>query len=50
VAVAPGVVLVKAGTLDDPKIAAPTMEVYTDHAAPWVGPINGAARFGQAAG
>src|SRR5580693_4808498 len=33
VAAMPGVVLVKAGTLDDIAGAVPTIEVYTDHAA-----------------
>ena len=50
VAAMPGVVLVKAGTLDDIAAAVPTLEVYTDHAAAWVAPIAGARRFGQGAG
>jgi hypothetical protein len=50
VAAMPGVVLVKAGTLDDMSGLTPAIEVYTDHAATWVTPIAGARRFGQAAG
>jgi hypothetical protein len=46
----PGMVLVKAGTLDDLSGLKPGIEVYTDHAAEWVSPIAGAARFPQAAG
>ena len=46
----PGVVMVKAGTLDDLTGITPSLEVYTDHAADWMAPIPGARRFGQAAG
>jgi len=46
----PGIVMVKAGTLDDLSGLTPGIEVYTDHAAAWVSPIAGAARFPQAAG
>lgn len=46
----PGLVLVKAGTLDDMSGLTPGVEVYTDHAAEWVSPIAGAQRFAQAAG
>lgn len=46
----PGVVLVKAGTLDDFSGITPAVEVYTDHAAAWVAPIAGAKRFKQSAG
>jgi len=50
VAAMPGMVLVKAGTLDDLGGLAPTIEVYADHAASWVAPIAGAQRFGQTPG
>lgn len=50
VAMMPGMVLVKAGTLDDMSGLTPAIEVYTDHAAAWVAPIPGAQRFAQAAG
>ncbi len=50
VAVMPGMVMVKAGTLDDMTGITPGVEVYTDHAAQWVAPAPGAARFGQGAG
>ena len=46
----PGVVMVKAGTLDDLTGITPSLEVYTDHAADWMPAIPGARRFGQAAG
>ncbi len=43
----PGLVLLKAGTLDDMAGLTPAIEVYTDHAAAWVSPIAGAQRFAQ---
>ena len=46
----PGVVMIKAGTLDDMSGIAPGIEVYADHAVDWVAPIVGARRFAQAAG
>jgi len=46
----PGVLAVKAGTLDDFSSLTPGIEVYTDHAAGWVIPITGAQRFPQAPG
>lgn len=45
----PGMVIVKAGTLDDWSGLAPTVEVYTDHAATWVTPVEHARRFAQGA-
>ena len=50
VAVMPGLVMVKAGTLDDISGLKPAVEVYTDHAAGWITPIPGAQRFKQGAG
>jgi hypothetical protein len=47
VAVMPGVLMVKMGTLDDASGITPAIEVYTDHAAAWVGPVAGAQRFAQ---
>jgi hypothetical protein len=44
----PGMVIVKAGTLDDGTGLTPTVEVYADHAAAWMPAIAGAQRFGQA--
>ncbi len=42
----PGLVLVKAGTLDSLKgLAAPQIEIYTDRSVPWLTPIGGATRF-----
>jgi hypothetical protein len=49
VAAMPGVVLVKAGTLNDFSGLTPAIEVYTEHAADWVAPIVGARRFKQSA-
>jgi hypothetical protein len=43
----PGMVLVKAGTLDDFSGLTPAIEVYADHAATWVAPVAGARRFAQ---
>jgi hypothetical protein len=43
----PGVVLLKAGTLDDLTGLQPVVEVFADHAAEWVAPVSGASRFGQ---
>jgi hypothetical protein len=45
----PGLLMIKAGTLDDLSSLAPAMEVYTDHAAGWVVPVAGAKRFSQSA-
>ena len=47
VAEAPGKIVVKAGTLDSMEGLQPQTEVYTDHAAKWLAPIAGAARFAQ---
>lgn len=44
----PGVVFVKAGTLDDWRSLTPAVEVYRDHAAPWLLPIEGAELHGGA--
>jgi hypothetical protein len=41
-ALAPGKVVVKAGTLD----SQPKTEIYTDHAVKWLAPVAG-ARFAQ---
>lgn len=46
----PGVVMIKAGTLDDMSGITPGIEVYTDHAVEWIAPLPGAGRFPQAAG
>ena len=43
----PGLVLLKAGCLDDFSGLTPAIEVYTDHAAAWVAPVPGAQRFAQ---
>jgi hypothetical protein len=47
VAEAPGMVVLRAGTLDNIDGLQPQTEVYTDHAAKWLAPIAGAARFAQ---
>jgi hypothetical protein len=46
----PGVVYVKIGALDDPSSVTPAVEVYVDHAAPWLAAVPGAQRFPQAPG
>ena len=50
IAAMPGMVMIKAGTLDDMSGLTPGVEIYTDHAASWMAPIAGARRFGKAAG
>ncbi|BCQ28648.1 GFA family protein (plasmid) [Caballeronia sp. NK8] len=46
VALMPGVVLVKAGTLDSlERILPPGTEIYTDRAAEWLSSFKGAKRF-----
>ncbi|MHC6227099.1 GFA family protein [Pseudomonas sp. X10] len=44
----PGIVLVKAGTLDDQEGLQPQVEIYTEHAMKWHAPVIGAVRFSQA--
>jgi hypothetical protein len=46
-ALAPGKVVVRAGTLDSMEGLQPTTEIYTDHAVKWLAPVAGAARFSQ---
>ena len=46
-ALAPGKVVVKAGTLDDMEGLQPRTEIYTDHAVKWLAPVAGAARFAR---
>jgi hypothetical protein len=41
----PGLALIKAGTLDDPKWVKPTMEVYCSSAQPWVPSLGEMQRF-----
>lgn len=50
IAAMPGMVMVKAGTLDDMSGLTPGVEIYTDHAASWMAPIPGARRFSQGTG
>jgi hypothetical protein len=47
VAEAPGMVVVKAGTLDSKEGLQPQTEVYADHAVKWLAPVAGTARFAQ---
>jgi len=50
VAMLPGQVLVKAGTLDSKEnLRAPDTEIYTDRAARWLAPFTGARRFAEGA-
>jgi hypothetical protein len=46
-ALAPGKVVVKAGTLDNMEGLQPKTEIYADHAVKWLAPVAGAARFAQ---
>jgi hypothetical protein len=46
---APGLVVIKVGTLDNLSGLKPAIELYTDHSAAWVVPVAGARRFAQAA-
>jgi hypothetical protein len=46
-AMAPGKVVVKAGTLDSMEELQPQTEIYTDHAVKWLAPVAGATRFAQ---
>jgi hypothetical protein len=48
VAMMPGQVIVKAGTLDSlDGLPHPQTEIYTDHAVTWLEPFAGARRFSQ---
>jgi hypothetical protein len=46
-ALAPGKVVVKAGTLDSMEGLQPQTEIYTDHAVKWLAPVAGTTRFAQ---
>jgi hypothetical protein len=46
-ALAPGKVVVKAGTLDSMDGLQPKTEIYADHAVKWLAPVAGATRFTQ---
>jgi hypothetical protein len=46
-ALAPGKVVVKAGTLDNMEELQPQTEIYTDHAVKWLAPVASATRFAQ---
>jgi hypothetical protein len=46
-ALAPGMVVVRAGTLDSMEGLQPETETYTDHAVKWLAPVAGATRFAQ---
>jgi hypothetical protein len=46
----PGMVLIKAGTLDNLAGTAPKLEIFTDSAADWVPPVPGAQRFARGMG
>jgi hypothetical protein len=47
IAGAPGKVVVKAGTLDNIDGLQPKIEIYTDHAAKWLAPVEGATRLAK---
>jgi hypothetical protein len=44
---APGMVVVRAGTLESMEGLQPTSEIYTAHAVKWLAPVAGTARFAQ---
>lgn len=44
---APGKVVLKAGSLDSMDGLQPQAEIYTDHAVQWCAPVSGAKRFAQ---
>ena len=44
---APGKVVLKAGTLDGMEGLRPQAEIYADHAVEWLTPTAGAKRFAQ---
>jgi hypothetical protein len=46
-ALAPRMVVVKAGTLDSMEGLQPKTEIYTDHAATWLAPVSGTTRFAR---
>ena len=46
-ALAPRMVVVKAGTLDSMEGLQPKTEIYTHHAATWLAPVSGTARFAR---
>ena len=41
----PGLVILNAGTLDDPTAVKPAIEIFCDRALPWVPPASGTKRF-----
>ena len=47
VAMMPGKVLIKAGTLDSMEGLRPEIEIYTDRAVKWLNPVDGAMRFAR---
>jgi hypothetical protein len=47
VALMPGKVLVKAGTLDSMEGLQPQIEIYTDRSVKWLSPIDGVTRFAR---
>jgi hypothetical protein len=46
-ALAPGKLVLKAGSLDSMDGLRPQTEIYTDHAVQWIAPVAGAERFAQ---
>jgi hypothetical protein len=50
VAIMPGVLMILAGTLDDPALMQPTMEIYCASAQPWVSLAGERKRFAKMPG
>ena len=49
-AIMPGVLMILAGTLDDPTLVQPAMEIYCDSAQPWVNLAGERKRFARMPG
>jgi hypothetical protein len=46
----PGMVILNVGTFDDPAVAQPAVEIFRDHALPWVQISGDIPRFAKTAG
>jgi len=46
----PGMVILNVGTFDDPAVAQPAVEIFRDHALPWVQVSGEIPRFAKTAG
>ena len=46
----PGMVILNVGTFDNPAVAQPALEIFRDHALPWVQILGDMRRFAKMAG